>query len=178
MKAEYEKKLTDLRAKQEKGIHTACPRCGYDRMKKDIRTNALSRHADGIYICDDCGTAEALLDFMNNPLPVEEWVIFHPERPTGDFKDTPGAEAWKEIQAEQVPYLMKLYRRWLDADPGSDFREYRREAQKNCKGLGEIWQEPFHAIYRVADGTLMLRFKKTDDSIEVASDLIEGGDKE
>ena len=38
-------------------------------MKENIHTNALSRHAD-IYICDACGTEEALLKFMSNPLPV------------------------------------------------------------------------------------------------------------
>jgi len=32
-------------------------------MKKNIHINALNRHAD-IYVCDACGTEEALLKFM------------------------------------------------------------------------------------------------------------------
>ena len=44
----------DLRARQESGEHMPCPRCGRDTMKPKLHTNALSRHADGIFICDEC----------------------------------------------------------------------------------------------------------------------------
>ena len=54
-------------------------------MKENIHTNALSRHAD-IYICDACGTAEALLKVMSNPLPIAEWAGFHPAPLPSDFK--------------------------------------------------------------------------------------------
>ena len=60
-------------------------------------TNALSRHADGICVCDDCGTAEAMLDFMRNPLPLECWAQFREGEASADFKAVPGEEALKTI---------------------------------------------------------------------------------
>lgn len=44
-------RLGDLKARQLKGEHMKCPRCGADTMKEPVHTNALSRVAD-IYICD------------------------------------------------------------------------------------------------------------------------------
>ena len=70
---QYNQLLLDLKARQQTGEHMPCPRCGMDTMKPALHTNALSRHAD-LYICDKCGTAEALLDFMNNPLPLSCWA--------------------------------------------------------------------------------------------------------
>ena len=67
MSKSIQEALLDLKARQEAGEKMPCPRCGRDTMKPDLHTNALSRHADGIYVCDDCGTAEAMLDFMRNP---------------------------------------------------------------------------------------------------------------
>ena len=166
----FEKALLDLKARQDAVEHMPCPRCGYDRMKPRVHTNARSRHAD-IYICDDCGTAEALLQFMNNPLPLSEWACFRAGRTGGDFKAVPGADAWKEIQAEQAPYLLKLYQRWL-SDPGQDFAVLRMEAHANCRGLTDIWEQPFHATYEVEDGTLLLRFRNTETGCEVACDLV------
>lgn len=52
-----------------------CPRCGHDRMDKIATRNALSRRAD-VYICDSCGTEEALLDAAGkDPLPLNEWSM-------------------------------------------------------------------------------------------------------
>ena len=42
-------------------------------MKANLITNALSRHAD-IYICDECGTEEAILDYIHAPLSIEAWA--------------------------------------------------------------------------------------------------------
>ena len=54
MTAEMKKALLDLQARQESGEHMPCPRCGRDTMKPQLHTNALSRHAEDIYICDEC----------------------------------------------------------------------------------------------------------------------------
>ena len=64
--------LLDLKIRQDKNERMPCPRCGRDDMNEDVHRNALSRHAD-IYICDQCGTSEAMLDFMTNPLPLTQW---------------------------------------------------------------------------------------------------------
>ena len=81
MSKSIQEALLDLKARQEAGEKMPCPRCGRDTMKPDLHTNALSRHADGIYVCDDCGTAEAMLDFMRNPLPLECWAQFRDVKP-------------------------------------------------------------------------------------------------
>ena len=56
MTERMERRLLDLKARQQAGKHMVCPRCGEDRMKEPIHTNALSRIAD-VYVCDACGTA-------------------------------------------------------------------------------------------------------------------------
>ena len=38
-----EQRLAHLKAAQESGKYTLCPRCGMDTMKPDLYTNALSR---------------------------------------------------------------------------------------------------------------------------------------
>ena len=43
-------RLDDLRARQQAGEHMRCPRCGQDTMKPDLKTNALSRHVEDVYI--------------------------------------------------------------------------------------------------------------------------------
>ena len=48
-----EKRLLDLKARQESGEHLPCPRCGQYTMKPSLYTNALSRAFD-IMICDEC----------------------------------------------------------------------------------------------------------------------------
>lgn len=40
---------------------------------RDASSNALSREVSGLYICDDCGSDEALRAFAGLPLPLEEW---------------------------------------------------------------------------------------------------------
>ena len=54
MTEDMKQALLDLRARQESGEHMPCPRCGRDTMYENLYTNALSREADGIYVCSDC----------------------------------------------------------------------------------------------------------------------------
>ena len=51
-----------------------CPRCGQMTVKDRKATNAWSRHAD-VYICDACGTDEAMRDWCGKVLPLSEWAI-------------------------------------------------------------------------------------------------------
>jgi predicted RNA-binding Zn-ribbon protein involved in translation (DUF1610 family) len=51
-----------------------CPRCG-ERMPDKLTRGALSRHAKGVYICETCGTDEALRDWAGNVKPLSEWVL-------------------------------------------------------------------------------------------------------
>ena len=172
MTEEIRKALLDLKARQESSEHMLCPRCGRDTMKPNMYTNALSRHADGIYICDECGTSEAMLDFMNNPMPTEDWAIFNPEQPDADFKDTAAEEAWERIQKEQVQILTELFRGWLNGDGDKDFKVYRREAMRRCPGLTFLFDKPFSAVYKVAEGDLVLRFKNTDGGVKISKDIL------
>lgn len=52
-----------------------CPRCGRWTMVQPITHNAMSRVAENVYVCNDCGMDEALRDFGRIPLPVNEWTL-------------------------------------------------------------------------------------------------------
>ena len=164
------KAIGDLKARQDAGEHIPCPRCGRDTMKESIYTNALSRHAD-IYICDVCGTEEALLKFMHNPLPLREWACFRPSKQPSDFKTLPAEQIWKRVQDTQLPFLMNLYERWQDERDYEDFNDYRAAAYESCPGLTALWAQPFRAEYAAANGKLVLRFRLTDEGSEVAADI-------
>lgn len=58
----------------QRKVHFTCPRCGEDSMDEDPVRNALSRHAK-CYVCDACGTDEAMRDFVGVPMPLSEWSI-------------------------------------------------------------------------------------------------------
>ena len=171
MRKDIQEALLDLRARQQSGEHMRCPRCGRDTMKPSLATNALSRHADGIFVCDDCGTAEAMLDFMRNPLPLECWALFREEKGDVDFKAVPGEEALKTIRDEHVPRLIRIYQRWKAGCV--DFKELRSEAIRECPGLTQIWEQPFQALYQVSDGEIVVRFRKMSDTVEIAADLLQ-----
>ena len=171
MSKNIQEALLDLKARQEAGEHIPCPRCGRDSMKPALVTNALSRHADGIFVCDDCGTAEAMLDFMRNPLPLECWAFFREETPAGDFKALPGEEAMQTIKAEHVSRLIRIFQKWKAGDV--DFKALRSEAIRYCPGLTQIWERPFQALYTAADGEIVVRFREKGDAVEVAADLLQ-----
>ena len=162
--------LGDLKARQDAGEHMPCPRCGRDTMKENIHTNAMSRHAD-IYICDECGTAEALLKFMSNPLPIREWACFRPAQPSSDFEKLTAAEIWERVRETQLSFLMRLYERWQEEHEYEDFDDYRAAAFESCPGLTQLWERPFRAEYTASDGKLVLRFRMICSDIEVAADI-------
>ena len=162
--------IGDLKARQDASEHMPCPRCGRDTMKENIHTNALSRHAD-IYICAACGTEEALLKFMHNPLPMHEWACFRPASLPSDFKILTAEAIWERVRDGQVPFLMNLYERWLEEHAYEVFSEYRAAAFESCPGLMQLWEHPFRAEYAAADGKLVLRFRLTNEGIEVAADI-------
>ena len=99
--------LADLKARQKAGEHMPCPRCGADTMKEPVHTNALSRIAD-IYICDACGSAEAMLAFMRQQYPLTSWSAFQPERPESDFRDLPAGDVLIRVQLEQIGMLTDI----------------------------------------------------------------------
>ena len=86
MNSLIEKGLTALKARQKAGELMVCPRCGRDSMKPELVTNALSRYAE-IYICDDCGTAEAILDLMGRPFLPDQWDAFRSNDVGPGFRD-------------------------------------------------------------------------------------------
>ncbi len=101
---QYNQLLLDLKARQQAGEHMPCPRCGKDTMKPALHTNALSRHTD-LYVCDQCGMAEAMLDFMNNPLPLSCWAAMRKPKPKSDlnlfrreaYRNCPGlTQIWEQ----------------------------------------------------------------------------------
>ena len=170
MSKNIQEALLDLKARQEAGEKMPCPRCGRDTMKPALTTNALSRHADGLYVCDECGTAEAMLDFMQNPLPLDCWAIFRENIPHADFKAVPGEEAVTIIRAEHVPQLIRVFQKWRAG--GVDFSALRSEAFQECPDLTQIWERPFQALYQVADGEILVRFREKNSTVEFVTDFL------
>ena len=168
-----EKKLADLKAAQESGRYTRCPRCGRETMKPKLYTNALSRIAD-IMVCDTCGADEAKLAFMKSPGTLYTWAGLQPVRPASDFRALPGNEVWKRICKEQLTVLMALYNRFAE---GESPEEIRLSAFESCPGLTQIWTSPFILHYRAADGTVVANFKKTENGIEMTGAMIKGGEE-
>jgi hypothetical protein len=109
---------------------------------------------------------------MNSPLPIEEWAVFNDRSHRDDFKDTPGEQAWEQIQKEQTQILEELYVRWLSEKAGADFKPYRKEALRRCPGLSFMMERPFSAVYKVAEGELVLRFKSTSKGVKISKDLL------
>ena len=56
----------------------ACLRCG-SPLSRRLAVNALSHHA-GVYICQECGSDEALRDAIGEPLPLRDWHAVSSER--------------------------------------------------------------------------------------------------
>lgn len=50
---------------EENAVFTVCPRCGENTLRVDRPAlNALSRSDNETYVCSQCGTVEALEDFV------------------------------------------------------------------------------------------------------------------
>lgn len=170
MNERIQKRLADLKARQQAGENLPCPRCGRKTMKDAVCTNAVSRHAD-IFICDQCGTDEAMLDFMRNPLPIEDWACV--QKQFDGYLPETIEEHIDIISHEHIPFLTSLYQRWLDEQGHEDFREYRNAARKRCPGLTELWTEPFQAEYTAKDGSrALVRFRVKDDEIQYVIDVM------
>ena len=75
------------------------------------------------------------------------------------------------MQDTQIPFLLNLYERWQDEHGYENFNDYRAAAFERCPGMTALWAQPFLAEYSAADGTLVLRFRLTDEGIEVAADI-------
>ena len=101
-------RLEDLKARQRVGEHMACPRCGMDVMKTPVHTNALSRAAD-VYICDACGSTEAILAYMHQSSPLSGWAAFRPKRLPCDLHARPASEDRKSTRlnsSHEIPSRM------------------------------------------------------------------------
>lgn len=153
------KALANLKAQQESGKYTRCPRCGLDTMKPDLHTNALSRQAD-LMVCDDCGTAEALLAFMNKPYSLYMWAALRPRKPASDFGTMDAKDVWDAICDQQATTISSLYWQFRR---GEDPEEIRFLAHERCPGLIDLWTEPYRMHYECNGGPLVVSFSDDGD---------------
>lgn len=65
--------LGAVRDLQNSGYTCPCPRCGGE-MHSNLFRNALSRYED-VYICEECGTDEAMRDYFGDATPLTKWDI-------------------------------------------------------------------------------------------------------
>ena len=164
-------RLLDLKAAQVADTPMRCPRCGADAMKCPMHTNALSRHVD-LYVCDSCGTAEALLDFMGQTYPLYQWHAFEPQKPPADFKARPAYDVLAEVLQTQMDILNQTYT--LCRDNPDNAMWHRNDAFESCAGLTELILEPFYAKYSCADGTVLVQFRTTnDDTVQMSASVVE-----
>ena len=164
-----QERMAQIKAAQDAGGYTRCPRCGENTMKPHLHTNALSRQYD-IMICDLCGMDEAKMAFMGAPKPLAHWACLNPVRE--DFKDTPRAQALSKIEETQISFLTQLFQHWLTQPADADWEAHRLEAYEKCPGLTTLWFEPFVARYTVAEGTLVISFRLRDGTPQYAADLL------
>ena len=69
------KDLIDAFANRQRAGRYPCPRCRRAVMDEEPARNAMSRRAH-VYVCDECGTVEALEDMLHSvKLPLEEWAL-------------------------------------------------------------------------------------------------------
>lgn len=167
-----QERMAQIKAAQDAGAYTSCPRCGENTMKLGDRlcTNALSRYFD-IMICDLCGMDEAKMAFMGAPKPLAHWACLRQHR-GADFKAVPGKQVLKQVEETQISFLKELYSLWLRQPRDTDWEAWRLEAYEHCPGLTTLWFEPFEARYTVAEGTLVISFRQRGGAIQYAADLI------
>ena len=168
-----QERMAEIKAAQEAGTYTSCPRCGEHTMKLGDRlhTNALSRSYD-IMICDLCGTDEAKLAFMGAPKPLAHWACLQSQRQT-DFKELTAEQAIRQIEADaQLTHLMELYRLWLQYPVNTDWEAWRLDAYERCPGMTTLWYEPFEARYDVSGGTVVIRFRVKESTPQYAIDIL------
>ncbi len=68
------KEKIDRFASVQSKYHWPCPRCGKWSMNEKPSRNALSRRVN-VYICDLCGSMEALEDLHGTPIGLRAWDI-------------------------------------------------------------------------------------------------------
>ena len=52
-----------------------CPRCGKYNMSDNVYRNALSRTRESIYVCDCCGSVQAIEALKGAEMPMIDWYI-------------------------------------------------------------------------------------------------------
>lgn len=152
-------RLADLKAKQENGTYTLCPRCGFPLAGCGAEAKK-SKIAD-ILICKECALREDDLEMMNNLGSVYTWHGLQPKKPKGDFKAVKGETAWNQICKTQKDTIFELYRKDKN---GEDGYELGYEAEERLMGLTHCHFQPLYLSYRVLDGALVIRVEEDKDA--------------
>ncbi len=171
MDIDMNQKLLDLKAQQTVGELIYCPRCGRESMDPVLLRNALSRYAD-LHICPDCGTAEAMLDMMNNPMPLHEWATFKNRHAVYDLKALSMAEVIGRVVNKHIPILSRIHTDWIGQRHGSDFTPFYQQAMNACPGLLDLRASPFCAVYQAKDGQVLVRFRCSMGKTDIAVDTL------
>lgn len=125
-----------------------CPRCGR-HMAENVLHNALSRHED-VYICDNCGTGEAVRDWKLRSLHIDEWFVFSCLEKGGEFPTTMDLHAIEPIVEDGC--LEVTFECWFDQEAkfGVDLSDY------------DTWLN-LYASYNPATANLVVSYVVSDN---------------
>lgn len=149
--------LIERFAKKQRDGHFACPRCGEMTMDAEcVIRNALSCRA-AVYVCDACGTQEAIEDMMASRTPLTAWAIVAAPENWGMKESDDSCEECHTVPKLRLEYLGRdswnrpIYtcdgRLYVDVDP----RESR--PAEICTKYGNTYEgEPCD---HVPDGTII-----------------------
>ena len=115
---------------------------------------------------------EAMLDMMQNPLPLEQWAVFKNIGPELDFKALFMQEVAGRVLGSQTDELLRLHAAWVHRTEGQTFDTFREQALKACVGMVDLWENPFCAVYRAKDGQVLVRLRWNCDRSEIAVDTV------
>lgn len=169
MHREMKDLLADLKARQLAGEHMPCPRCGYDNMNEDVRTNKISRLADA-YICDECYRKETELIKKNVSRLEYDWKCYEYGIERVDRRTQTVKDIQELVEGGQIEHLMDTFEHLEGVDYETNFAEHawaRLETMRKCPGLVSLWTHGgFSARYEARDGAVVVEVRRRGSGIE------------
>ena len=161
--------LDKVKKEQAAGEAKSCPRCGAVHAADTISKWPTSRFED-VRICQECKQQEdALYNKHGVILKLHEWSFAQPHGDPDAFENVTVADAWVEIERDQVPALLARFVNWQHADR-DDAVAYSYETRRDFKGvLDAQYAEGATIRYYTSDGEIMLLIRERGGKLQYAA---------